>query len=272
MENRDYYEILGIDESADSDRIKDCYRKLALKYHPDRNDGNAEAAEKMKAINEAYAVLSNPQKREEYDTLKQRYGSSAYNHFRHNYSEQDIFSGSDINKIFEELAQSFGLRGFDEIFKDAGSKGARTFHFNSRGVTGRGYIFTGGFGRKAGQGRRGTPRQLPQNGILGKLTRYAFKRLSGIELPERGKDIVDIIRLTPQMAWAGGPHEYTHWRRDKKIIVKIPPGIRDGQKIRIAGQGELGNTGTGAGDLYLKVHIKKTLSQEIGALLSKFIR
>ncbi len=264
MENRDYYEILGIDESTDSDRIKDSYRKLALKFHPDRNGGNAEAAEKMKAINEAYAVLSNPQKRLEYDAMKHQYGSSAYNHFRHNYSEQDIFSGSDINRIFEELSRSFGLRGFDEIFKEAKRNGTRTFQFNGN------YIFTGGFGGKDRPRRQGSPRQFPQKGILGKLTNYAFKKLSGFELPEAGRDIVDIIRLTPQMALNGGPHKYTHWRRDKKIIVKIPSGIRDGQKIRIAGQGEVGNTGTEAGDLYLKVHIKMPLLGTIARFIAPF--
>lgn len=277
MDNRDYYEILGIDQSTESDRIKEAYRKLALKYHPDRNGGNAEAAEKMKAINEAYAVLSNSQKRQEYDAMKHRYGSSAYTHFRHNYSEQDIFTGSDINRIFEELAQSFGLRGFDEIFKEASHNGTRTFQFNSNGVTARGTVFTGTFGKREhatplrfGRRERKEPLQFPQKGKLGKLAQYAFKKMSGIEFPERGKDIVDIIRLTPQMALKGVPHKYTHWRRDKKIIVKIPPGIRDGQKIRLAGQGEDGKGGTTAGDLFLKVHIKKPILQEISNFLFQF--
>ncbi len=272
MENRDYYEILGIDENTDPDRIKDSYRKLALQFHPDRNGGKAEAAEKMKAINEAYAVLSNPLKRREYDAMKDRYGSSAHTNFRNNYSEQDIFSGSDINKIFEELSRSFGLRGFDEIFKEASRNSTRTFQFKNDGMTGRGYVFTGGFGGANRHKRQEGLRQFPKKGILGKLTNYAFKKLSAIEFPKRGKDIVDIIRLTPEMAHRGGPHEYTHWRRDKKIIVKVPPGIREGQKIRIAGQGEVGNTGSEAGDLYLKVHIKMSLSQGLGAFLSKFIR
>lgn len=270
MNNRDYYEILGIDERADSDSIKESYRKLALKYHPDRNGGKAEASEKMKAINEAYAVLSNPHKRQEYDAMKQRYGSSAYTHFRHNYSEQDIFSGSDINRIFEELSRSFGLRGFDEIFRDAYGNGTRTFQFHRNGVAGRGYIFTTGLGGKDSHRRQGSARQFPQKGVFGKLTHYAFKKLSGIEFPERGKDIVDIIRITPRMAQTGGPHEYTHWRRDKKIIVKIPPGIHEGQKIRIAGQGEAGNTGSDAGDLYLKVHIKKPLVDTIASFIAPF--
>jgi len=271
MANSDYYEILGVDESADPDSIKDSYRKLALRYHPDRNCGDTGAAERMKAINEAYAVLSDPLKRREYDVMKDQYGSSASSHFRHSYSEQDIFSGSDINGIFEELSRSFGLRGFDELFREAEHSGTRTFQFHRTGLSGRGYVFTKGFGNNTGQRTHRRQQQLPRKGILGKLANYAFKKMSNIEIPERGKDIVDIIRLTPRQAWTGGPLEYTHWRRDKKIVVKVPSGIRKGQKIRIAGQGEVGNNGAGAGDLYLKVHIKRPLLQEIGTLVSKFI-
>ncbi|MBN2569115.1 MAG: J domain-containing protein [Deltaproteobacteria bacterium] len=266
MENRDYYEILGIDKSADIHRIKDCYRKLALKYHPDRNNGSKEAAEKMKTINEAYAVLSNPRKRQEYDAMKDRYGSSAYSHFRHNYSEQDIFSGSDINRIFEELSRSFGLRGFDEIFKEAYRNGTYTFQFKGDGTAGRGYIFTRVSGERERQKRQGQPFLFPNRGIGGRLLQYAFKKVSGLAFRKRGKDIVDIIRLTPETARTGGPHIYTHWRRDKKIIVKIPTGVRSGQKIRIAGQGEEAGTGAGPGDLYLKVLIKRPLLSRIAGI------
>lgn len=268
MGTGDYYDILGIDENADSDRIKDSYRKLALRYHPDRNNGDKEAAEKMKAINEAYAVLSDPRKREEYDSMKHRYGSSAHSHFRHTYSEQDIFSGSDIHRIFEELSRSFGLRGFDELLREAERTGTRTFQFHRNGVTGRGYVFTGGRGERSRRKTDRTHQQFHPKGILGKLAHYAFKKLSTIDFPERGKDIVDIIRLSPQNALTGGPLEYMHWRRDKKIVVKVPPGIREGQKIRIAGQGEEGNNGAEAGDLYLRVHIKRPLFDTIAGIVA----
>jgi len=107
MSQADYYQVLGVDSDASQSKIKEAYRQLAFKHHPDRNSENAAAADEMKKINEAYAVLSNPAKKTEYDNLRTQFGSSAYTHFRNNYSEQDIFSGSDINHIFEEMARSF---------------------------------------------------------------------------------------------------------------------------------------------------------------------
>ena len=101
MTQADYYQVLQVDQNATATQIKEAYRQLAFKYHPDRNEGDPAASEQMKRINEAYAVLSNPAKKSEYDSLKSRFGSSAYTHFRKNYSEQDIFSGSDVNHIFE---------------------------------------------------------------------------------------------------------------------------------------------------------------------------
>jgi DnaJ-class molecular chaperone len=243
-----------------------------LQYHPDRNNGSTEAAEKMKSINEAYAVLSNSEKRREYDGMKARYGSSAYNHFRHTYSEQDIFQGSDIASIFEELARSFGLRGFDDIFKGTAGTEERTFHFRRNGITGWGYIVTGKPDVDTNDKRKQRVfSRHTRTGIPEKLARYAFKRLSGLGNDfAQGKDIVDIITLSPQQARNGGPYEYMHWRRDKKITVKIPPGIREGQKIRIAGLGEKGKDGNDAGNLYLKVRIKRPLRDKVTALITSF--
>ncbi len=105
MSQNDYYQILDVDQKASSKQIKEAYRKRAFKYHPDRNRQNPDAAEKMKRINEAYAVLSDANKRREYDTLRQQFGSAAYSQFRQSYSERDIFSGSDINQILEQMAR-----------------------------------------------------------------------------------------------------------------------------------------------------------------------
>ena len=84
MSPNDYYQILEVDQKASAGQIKEAYRKLAFQYHPDRNSKNPEAAEKMKRVNEAYAVLSDAVKRREYDKMRHQYGSSAYSQFRQN--------------------------------------------------------------------------------------------------------------------------------------------------------------------------------------------
>ncbi len=75
MAQQDYYQILGVDQLAEAKKIKEAYRELAFKYHPDRNEKNPDSAEMMKSVNEAYAVLSNVQKRRDYDTMRNRFGS-----------------------------------------------------------------------------------------------------------------------------------------------------------------------------------------------------
>ena len=127
MEQKDYYEALGIDKSATAKEIKEAYRRLAFQYHPDKNPGDPAAVERMKGINEAYAVLSDPVKKERYDSLKDSYGDSAYNRFRQGYSEQDIFRDSDINQVFEEFSRSFGFRNFEDVFREVYGPGYRTF-------------------------------------------------------------------------------------------------------------------------------------------------
>lgn len=258
MTQRDYYQILGVTKNANSKEIKEAYRKLAFKYHPDRNKENPVASEEMKSVNEAYAVLSDTAKRHEYDILRQQFGASAHHRFRSNYSEQDIFSGSDINHVFEEMAKAFGFRGFDDIFREFYGKEYRTFQFKRPGIFAGGFIFTGAF--KKGEHEQSL---FPPEGKLGKLSRFLLKQISGFETAKNGKDIEDIIRLTPEQALEGGPYAYFLRKKSKKLVVKIPPGVREGQRIRLAGMGEEGKGGGASGDLYLKVQIKRSLIQKI---------
>ncbi|MEQ8163248.1 MAG: DnaJ domain-containing protein, partial [Smithellaceae bacterium] len=167
MEQKDYYQILGVEKDAGEKQIRDAYRRLALMNHPDKNQDNPAAAERLKEINESYAVLSDPRKRKEYDALRQTYGSSAYNHFRRNYSDQDIFRGSDIQQIFEELSRAFGFRGFDDVFRESYGAGYRTFEFRRPGVFGR--VIIGGFG-----GGQGAGRNAAIGGYLGRLIQYGL--------------------------------------------------------------------------------------------------
>jgi DnaJ-class molecular chaperone len=263
MDSNDFYEILGLGPDATSQQLKEAYRHLALQYHPDRNASNPEAVEKMKALNEAYAVLSDPSKRKQYDTLRRQYGHSAYGHFRQSYSDQDIFRGSDIHQIFEEMAHAFGLRGFDEIVREFyGQNGVGRFEFQKPGMHARGFIFRSGAGSRAAQtGQSAPPR------IIESLARKLLHRVTGIELPQKGADIRDNIDLPPDFAKQGGAYAYFHRLHNKKLVVHIPPGVTQGRKIRLAGMGHAGRGGAEAGDLYLHVKIKMPLLRKLKTLL-----
>jgi DnaJ-class molecular chaperone len=251
MSQADYYTVLGVSQSAAPEEIKSAYRKLAFEYHPDRTGGDPESADRMKAVNEAYAVLSDDQKRREYDTLRSRFGASAAGEFRKSYSQQDIFKGSDIEGIFEEMARSFGLRGFDDIFKE----------FYGNGRTGAGANGTGGkrnpffVSGKAGTGKG-----------LGKFPRMILEKLTGVRLPKDGIDYNDAISLSTDEAVRGGPFAYRHRSQGKKLVVKIPPGIRHGQRIRLNGMGQPGIAGGKPGDLYLRVKVRDSLLEKLKRL------
>ncbi len=263
MEEKDYYQILGIEKTASQKQIKAVYRKLAFQFHPDRNNGDDSAALEMKKINEAYAVLSDQEKRRQYDSMRQQFGSAAYSRFRNNYSEQDIFSGSDINHIFEEMARSFGFRGVDDIFKEFYGQGYQTFDFKKHGFFSKGFIFSSSFPRGEGIHDQSV---LP--GPIGKIAGVLLKKITGIGLPEKGANINDVIRLASEQAVLGGPYPYYSRENSKKIVVKIPPGIREGQRIRLAGMGSAGKNGGKSGDLYLKVNFRRPFAKQVG----KFIR
>jgi len=248
MEQKDYYDILGITNDAPHKQVRDAYRKLALLHHPDRNRNNPEAAERMKAINEAYAVLSDPQKRREYDALKQTYGSAAYGQFRQTHSDQDIFRGSDIRQIFEELSRAFGFRSFEDIFRESYGAGYRTFEFRQPGAFGR--VIMGGLG-----GGQAAGKNTPLVGFLEKLIRYGLKKKWGIELPEKGRDLQDEVVLSPDQARLGEKIQYTNRETGRQLSVTIPANTRAGQRLRLKGMGEPGRGGGEAGELYLTVNI-----------------
>lgn len=250
-----YYQKLNISPDASGQQIKEAYRRLAFENHPDRNKDNPGAAEKMKAINEAYAVLSNPEKRRQYDALYHRYGENASQRFRQSFSEQDIFKGSDVQKIFEEMARSCGLRGFDEIFADFYGQGGRRFGFQRSGLFSRGFVFAPSEG--AGKG------SAKHKNLLGKIAQSLFNKAIATVLPQKGNDIHDAITLQPEIAVLGGPFAFFHRKRDKKLVVHIPAGVRDGQVIRLNGMGKNGSHGAPPGDLLLKVHIKRTFLEKL---------
>jgi DnaJ-class molecular chaperone len=261
MEQKDYYDILGLEKDASQKQIRDEYRRLALLHHPDRNKDKPDAADRMKEINEAYAVLSDPPKRREYDALRQTYGSSAYGQFRQAHNDQDIFRGSDIQEIFEELSRTFGFRGFDDVFRESYGTGYRTFEFRKPGVFGR--VIVGGFGSGQGSGRSAL-----LGGYLGRLIQYGLKKKWGIELPERGRDLQDFVVISPDIARFGGKMRYSHRRSDKELIITIPPNIKAGQQLRLKAMGEAGRGGGESGDLYVTVQIRSPLIQKAKDIIS----
>ena len=258
MADIDYYQILGVDQTADAKQLKNAFRELAFQFHPDRNTGDPKAAEKMKQINEAYAVLSDPQKRKAYDSMKSKFGSSAYRRFKTGYSEQDIFSGSDIHDIFDEISKAFGFRGVDDVLHDVYGKQYKKFEFKRPGVFVSGVVFSNLFKKPAAPGDNRISR-----GIKEKITRYFNDKLDGLKLPSHGKDLTDHIRLTPAQAAQGGPYAYFEKRKSRKLVINIPQNIKEGQRIRLAGMGESGMPGQSPGDLYLKVVFWKPWTRKL---------
>jgi DnaJ-class molecular chaperone len=260
MSEIDYYQILGVPADTEPAKIKQAYRDLAFKYHPDRNRERPDVAEKMKQLNEAYAVLSHAQKRREYDALRQSFGASAHHRFRQNYTDQDIFKGSDIHKILEEMAMSFGFRGYQDIFKEFYGKGYQTFEFKRPGFFMKGFIFSGTLGKR--QHRRGQM-TFAKHPFM-RLAHGAFAKLSQMTPRAKAKDLFEVIHIDTDLAQTGGPYAYYHQKRSKKLVVTIPRGVRDGQKIRLAGMGEQAKEShEPAGDLYLKIHIKQPLLERL---------
>jgi curved DNA-binding protein len=195
----DYYDLLGVKKGASDDEIKKSYRKLAMKYHPDRNPGDKAAEDQFKQISEAYAVLSDTEKRKQYDMFGDQ-------KFHQNFSQEDIFRGAD----------------FRNIFTDAGFDGGDIF---SR-------IFGAGFG--GGRGGFGGGQAM------------------------KGQDVEYPLTVSFHEAFSGSERQVAFRLSDgssREFNVKIPAGIRDGGKLRVAGKGAASPYGGPAGDLYIVMSV-----------------
>lgn len=268
MLKKDYYEILGVSKNASTDEIKKAYRKLAQKYHPHRNGPEASEA-KMKELNEAYGILSDPQKRKAYDQFghAEPFGAGAGAGGFDPRQYQQGFEGFNIN--FED----FG--GLGDIFEMFGGGGGR-----SRRRAQRGADIEAGFSIDFMDAVKGSEREI----VLDKYNVCEKCRGSGAEPGSGKKDCptcggsgqVRLERRTIFGTFAQSTmcetcngtgrvpekpctkcHGAGRVREKKSVKIKIPAGIDSGQSIRVAGQGEAGPAGTKPGDLYLTVMVKE---------------
>jgi molecular chaperone DnaJ len=275
MSKRDYYDVLGVPKAAKTDDIKSAYRKLALQYHPDRNK-SAGAEERFKEISEAYAVLSDEEKRKRYDT---------YGHV----GTEDAFRGSEAN--FDEVFKDIGFGGFRDIFEQIfGGRGG------FGGMGGGGDPF--GFGFNFGGGARRRGRDVLYDVDLS-LEEVLKGRKDEIELPKLEKcgncsgsgatpgtkrrkcsvcngqgqtrrvysqnRFSTFVSLEPCQTCRGQgeiidkPCTFCNGtgkiRKNKKIKLEIPAGVEDGMTLQLRGEGEPTETGS-PGDLLIRVHVK----------------
>jgi molecular chaperone DnaJ len=262
-EKRDYYEVLGVSKNASKDEIKDAYRKLAMQYHPDRNKA-PDAEEKFKEISEAYAVLSDDEKRQQYDVL-------GHAGFDQRYSTEDIFRGADFESIFRDIGFGFG-----DLFRTFFGGGFGVGGFRERINRGQDLVYDleitleeaakgtekeievprtekcevcGGSGASPGT----SPRTCPKCNGAGKVQHM------------RKSSFAMYVQVTPCSTCRGkgkiidSPCNNCHGtglvKKRRKISVKIPVGIDEGYQLRLRGEGEMAPNGGEAGDLYVLVHI-----------------
>ncbi len=216
---RDYYKTLGVGRNASDKEIKSAYRKLARKYHPDVNPGDKQAEDKFKEIGEAYEVLSDPEKRRRYD----QFGSNWQR------GPQGVPPGWEVFRSGQRGRPGTGRRPVN---------GAPSIDFETAAGD-LGEFFETILGRGArGAGRVGGTR------------------------PRAGEDLEQEIGVTLEEAYQGGSREFIIDVPDagnrpvrERIEVKIPPGVRDGTRLRVAGKGHPGPNGGPRGDLYLRVKL-----------------
>lgn len=209
---KDFYAALGVPKDADDATIKKAYRKLARKYHPDQNQGDASAEAKFKEIGEAYAVLSDAKEREQYDAIRAMAGGGAR---------------------FSAGPGGAGGAGFEDVFGGmfgGGGPGGTRVRYSTGGQG-------GGF-----------------EDILGSMFGGAgAQQFGGGPRPRAGADVAAATTLPFRQAVEGSTVTFTVDGRN--VTTRIPPGVRDGQKIRLRGKGRPGMAGGPDGDLVVTVHV-----------------
>jgi DnaJ-class molecular chaperone len=234
MDYKDYYKILGVSKNASDKEIKSAYRKLARKYHPDVNPGDKTAETKFKEINEANAVLTDPEKRRKYDTLgpdwEKRFRQAGQRGTPYTYTT--TASTADFSDFFETL---FG-----------GHAQQQGGGFDIGSLFGRGRQRTASTAQKGQDVEQAVEITLPEafRGV-----ERAFTVQSPQPCPTcRGSG----LQNDQVCSTCGGAGSVP---KSKRLEVKIPAGVREGSRVRVAGEGSPGASGGAAGDLYLVVHV-----------------
>ncbi len=296
----EYYKILGVSKDASTEEIKRAYRKLAVKYHPDKNPGDKAAEAKFKEISEAYAVLSDPKKRQEYDT----FGASG---FQQRYSQEDIFRGFDLNDILSQFG--FGAGSFRGTTFHTGAKGGNPFENFFQGTMGGGcrgpgcrpqavrgedltYELTITLedvlhgaektislrengrtraisvripkGIEAGKRLRlsGKGRPSPSGGPPGDL--YLKITIAPHPLFRREGDNLVLEQRIPFSQACFGTKLEVETLEGRRLKVKVPAGVQQESKLRLKGHGLPSGPLGGRGDLLVKIAIQipKKLTRE----------
>jgi molecular chaperone DnaJ len=255
VSKRDYYEVLGLTKTAAEQEIKSAYSKLALKYHPDRNHGSKDAEDKFKEAAEAYAVLADADKRRMYDRFGHAgLGSGAG-------FDPSVFTG------FEDILGGLGdIFGFGSVFGAAGPRRAGP----QRGADLR-YDLEISFeeSAKGAETAIQIPRQEPCDTCKGSGAARGTKPTTCPQCQGRGQlryqqGFFTVARTCGQCRGSGSviskpcPDCKGSGRipKERKLTVRIPPGIATGQRLRLSGEGEAGPAGGPAGDLYVVIHVQ----------------
>jgi molecular chaperone DnaJ len=256
MAKRDYYEVLGVDRSASPEEIKKAYRRLARKYHPDVNQGDRNAEEKFKEVKEAFDILGDSTRREQYD----RFGHAAEEGFGPGGFGQGGFAGFGFEDIFDTFFGG-GTRGRRPAGPERGSDLRYDLEITLKDAA-FGLETTvsiqrveecdtcDGSGAKPGTSRERCA-HCGGSGQQQTVRNTAFGRFVSVKPCDVCGGEGTIVReRCPDCQGSG------RQRRERRIEVKIPPGVDTGNRLRVAGEGEAGTRGGPPGDLYVFIHVR----------------